>query len=111
MSADALFSPFRLGDLDLKNRIVMAPMGENYGGTDGICGERAQTYYAERAKGGTSLIIVGAAEAHDRVRERFGAATLAQLRRRRAEDRVAAAKRALREAQRDEKRDEGRAFE
>ena len=58
-----------------------------------------------------SLIIVGAAEAHDRVRERFGAATLAQLRRRRAEDRVAAAKRALREAQRDEKRDEGRAFE
>lgn len=58
-----------------------------------------------------SLIIVGAAEAHDRVRERFGAATLAQLRRRRAEDRVAAAKRALREAQRDEQRDEGRAFE
>ncbi len=51
-----------------------------------------------------SMIIVGAAEAHDRVRERFGASTLAQLRRRRAEDRVAAAKRVLREAQRDEQK-------
>lgn len=56
-----------------------------------------------------SLIIVGAAEARDRVRERFGASTLAQLGRRRAEDRVAAAKRALREAQREEQKELDRA--
>ena len=47
--------------MELKNRIAMAPMGENYGGTDGICGERAQAYYEERAKGGTGLIIMGTA--------------------------------------------------
>lgn len=51
----------RIGSLELKNRIAMAPMGENYGGTDGICGERAQAYYEERAKGGTGLIIMGTA--------------------------------------------------
>ena len=57
----SLLQPGRIGTMDLKNRIVMAPMGENYGGTDGICGERAQTYYEERAKGGTGLIIMGTA--------------------------------------------------
>lgn len=41
----------RIGSMELKNRIAMAPMGENYGATDGICGERAQAYYEERAKG------------------------------------------------------------
>ncbi|MBI1624818.1 NAD(P)/FAD-dependent oxidoreductase [Comamonas suwonensis] len=51
----------RIGSMELKNRIAMAPMGENYGGTDGICGERAQAYYEERAKGGTGLIIMGTA--------------------------------------------------
>ena len=51
----------RIGSMELKNRIAMAPMGENYGGIDGICGERAQAYYEERAKGGTGLIIMGTA--------------------------------------------------
>ncbi len=47
----------------------------------------------------SSLIIVGTAEAHDRVRERYGASTLAQFRRRRAEDRLQVAAKALRIAQ------------
>ncbi len=47
----------------------------------------------------SSYIIVATAEAHDRVRERFGATTLAQYRRRRAEDRVQLASRELRAAQ------------
>ncbi|MPS93583.1 NAD(P)/FAD-dependent oxidoreductase [Comamonas sp.] len=49
----------RIGSLELKNRIVMAPMGENFGGDDGICGERTQAYYEARAQGGTGLIIMG----------------------------------------------------
>ena len=57
----SMLQPGRIGTMELKNRIIMAPMGENYGGTDGICGERAQDYYAERAKGGTGLIIMGTA--------------------------------------------------
>ncbi len=57
----SMLEPGRIGTMELKNRIIMAPMGENYGGTDGICGERAQDYYEERAKGGTGLIIMGTA--------------------------------------------------
>lgn len=52
-----------------------------------------------------SYIITGAVEAHDRVREKFGAATLVQHRRRRAEDRVAAAARELRLAREAEQRE------
>jgi 2,4-dienoyl-CoA reductase-like NADH-dependent reductase (Old Yellow Enzyme family) len=57
----SMLQPGRIGTMELKNRIIMAPMGENYGGIDGICGERAQDYYEERAKGGTGLIIMGTA--------------------------------------------------
>ncbi|QXZ08493.1 FAD-dependent oxidoreductase [Comamonas sp. Y33R10-2] len=57
----SLLQTGRIGSMELKNRIFMAPMGENYGGTDGICGERAQAYYEERARGGTGLIIMGTA--------------------------------------------------
>lgn len=47
----------------------------------------------------SSYIITATAESRDRVRERFGAQTFAQLRRKRAEDLVAAATRELRAAQ------------
>ena len=47
----------------------------------------------------SSYIVVATAESRDRVRERFGASTLAQLRRRRAEDVLHAATRELRAAQ------------
>lgn len=57
----SLLTPARIGTMQLRNRIVMAPMGENYGGTDGICGERAQAYYEARAQGGAGLIIMGTA--------------------------------------------------
>lgn len=46
-----------------------------------------------------SYIVTATAESHDRVRERFGAETLAQHRRRRAEDLVDVATRELRAAQ------------
>ncbi len=46
-----LFSPFSIGSLELKNRIVMAPMG-------GAPADEAE-YYIERARGGTGLIISG----------------------------------------------------
>jgi 2,4-dienoyl-CoA reductase-like NADH-dependent reductase (Old Yellow Enzyme family) len=52
-----LFSPFEVGNLRLKNRIVMAAMGTNFGNEDGTIAERAVNYYIERAKGGAGLII------------------------------------------------------
>lgn len=52
-----LFEPLKLGNLVLKNRIMMAPMGENY---NGKLQERSINYYAERAKGGAGMIMTGA---------------------------------------------------
>ena len=52
-----LFSPVRIGGLELENRAVMPPMGTGYGGTDGTVTERLTAYLARRAAGGTGLII------------------------------------------------------
>ena len=37
-----IFDPIKLGDLELPNRIIMAPMGSNFAEADGRCGERIQ---------------------------------------------------------------------
>ena len=54
-----LLQPGRIGALELKNRIVMAPMGSNFAESDGTCGERIQAYYEARAKGGAGLLTMG----------------------------------------------------
>jgi 2,4-dienoyl-CoA reductase-like NADH-dependent reductase (Old Yellow Enzyme family)/thioredoxin reductase len=56
-----LLSPGRIGSLEIRNRIIMAPMGENLPELDGFMGERFQQFYEERARGGVGLIIVGVA--------------------------------------------------
>jgi 2,4-dienoyl-CoA reductase-like NADH-dependent reductase (Old Yellow Enzyme family)/thioredoxin reductase len=50
----------RIGPLRLKNRVVMGPMGTNFGTTDGFSTERDKIYYAERARGGAAMIITEA---------------------------------------------------
>ncbi|MEI9805578.1 MAG: FAD-dependent oxidoreductase [Pseudolabrys sp.] len=63
---EKLFDPKRLrqpgtiGPLRLKNRVIMGPMGTNYGTTDGFSTERDKLYYAERAKGGVAMIVTEA---------------------------------------------------
>ncbi|MCL1037960.1 NAD(P)/FAD-dependent oxidoreductase [Shewanella submarina] len=54
-----LLSPGKIGSLELKNRIVMAPMGDNFAEADGHCSERIQAFYEARAKGGAGLITMG----------------------------------------------------
>lgn len=49
-----------LGPLRLRNRVIMAPMGTNYGTTDGFATERDKRYYAERARGGVAMIVTEA---------------------------------------------------
>src|SRR3974377_175529 len=49
-----------IGPLRLKNRVIMGPMGTNYGTTDGFSTERDKLYYAERAKGGVAMIVTEA---------------------------------------------------
>lgn len=50
-----LFTPVRLGELELTNRIVMAPMTRNRADARGVPGELMLEYYAQRADAG--LII------------------------------------------------------
>lgn len=54
-----LLSPGRIGSIQMRNRIIMAPMGSNYAEADGHCGERIQAYYEARARGGAGLLIMG----------------------------------------------------
>lgn len=53
-----LFSPFRIRDVDLPNRVVMAPMSTELGGTSGEVTDAMIAFYTERARGGFGLIIV-----------------------------------------------------
>ena len=55
-----LQQPGRIGPLQLRNRVVMAPMGTNYSTTDGLSTARDKDYYAERARGGVGMIMTEA---------------------------------------------------
>jgi 2,4-dienoyl-CoA reductase-like NADH-dependent reductase (Old Yellow Enzyme family)/thioredoxin reductase len=52
-----VFEPTSIGRMQLKNRIVMPPMGTGYAERDAVS-QRMLDYYEARAKGGTGLIIV-----------------------------------------------------
>jgi 2,4-dienoyl-CoA reductase-like NADH-dependent reductase (Old Yellow Enzyme family)/thioredoxin reductase len=53
-----IFEPANIGTMQLKNRIVMPPMGTNYAEAGGAVSERMLDYYGARAGGGVGLIIV-----------------------------------------------------
>lgn len=54
-----LFTPLRINPkLELKNRLVMAPMGSNYGSEDCRVTDEGLAYYRRIAEGGVGLIIV-----------------------------------------------------
>ncbi|WP_182086159.1 NADH:flavin oxidoreductase [Aureimonas sp. ME7] len=55
-STDILFRPFRIGSMELANRIVMAPMTRSFA-PDGIPGRAHADYYRRRAEGGVGLIL------------------------------------------------------
>lgn len=53
---DALFQPFTIKNLSLKNRIVMAPMTRSFA-PDGIPGDDVAAYYQRRAAAEVGLIL------------------------------------------------------
>ena len=57
--ARTLFDRTQIGNMKLKNRIFMAPMGTT-GEADGAYCNEGIDYFEERAKGGAGLIITGA---------------------------------------------------
>jgi 2,4-dienoyl-CoA reductase-like NADH-dependent reductase (Old Yellow Enzyme family)/thioredoxin reductase len=54
-----LFSEGQIGNLEIKNRIVMLPMARQFQGFNGEVTQKTIDYYSERAKGGLGMIIVG----------------------------------------------------
>ena len=53
-----IFEPLTVRRMTLKNRLVMTPMGTNFGKPDGGMSFKHLHYYEMRAKGGTGLLIV-----------------------------------------------------
>ena len=53
-----IFKPLTVKQMTIKNRIIMPPMGTNFGGQNGEFEETHIKYYEQRAKGGTGLIII-----------------------------------------------------
>ena len=60
MTVERLREPGLIGPLRLKNRLIMAPMGTNFGSSDGLSTERDRHYYGLRAEGGVAAIVTEA---------------------------------------------------
>ena len=54
-----LFSPVRVGGMEVKNRLVLAPMSTNLGSEDGQVSQALIDFFAARARGGMGLIVTG----------------------------------------------------
>ena len=53
-----LFSPGKIGTLELKNRVMKAPQSSGMSNMDGTVSERLIRYYRKQAAGGSGMIIV-----------------------------------------------------
>jgi len=53
MGYESLFTPFKIGNMEVKNRIGLSPMGTNSAFTNGRKDAQEIDYFIERAKGGT----------------------------------------------------------
>ena len=54
-----LFSPIKIGSVELRNRTVHTTTCTDYATIDGYCTEQFKAYWAARAWGGTGLLMVG----------------------------------------------------
>ena len=59
MNKELLFQPCNIGSVEIKNRIVMAPITPNLSLPDGLMTSDLLYFYEARAKGGVGLIITG----------------------------------------------------
>ncbi|MFC2005550.1 FAD-dependent oxidoreductase [Chloroflexota bacterium] len=58
MQFEKLFEPGWLGQMKLRNRIVMAPMGTRFSSRDGSVSQRTKDWYEARARGGAGMVII-----------------------------------------------------
>ena len=60
-----LFSPINIGALEVKNRLVMPPMGINFGVDEqGFVTDQLKEYFIARARSGTGMMLVGGVAVH-----------------------------------------------
>ncbi|MGI5336539.1 alkene reductase [Streptomyces sp. CA-181903] len=63
-TGSSIFAPVTLGDIELANRVVMAPLTRSRSGTSGIPGELLAEYYRQRASAGL-IITEGTYPSHE----------------------------------------------
>ena len=56
---DKIFSKGKINGCVIKNRVVLSPMDDALGQASGELSPRAIEYYANKARGGVGLVIVG----------------------------------------------------
>lgn len=59
MAYENLLAPGRIGAMELRNRILLCPMGDELSEADGTVGDRQLAYFEARARGGAALLLVG----------------------------------------------------
>jgi len=60
-----LFEPLKIKNVEIRNRLVLPAMALNFT-PNGFIGEKFSNFYAERAKGGVGLIIIGGCQVEAR---------------------------------------------
>ena len=58
MEYTKIFSSIQIGNMTVKNRLVMGPMGTSLANIDNTISDRQIAYYARRAEGGAGMIII-----------------------------------------------------
>jgi len=61
---EIFWQPFRINQMELRNRMVVPPMVTRYANEEGYVTDHIKNYYEARARGGAGLIIVEAAYVH-----------------------------------------------
>ena len=67
MELKKLFSPIKLGSVEITNRIALAPMGASIYSPDDTWPKRTIRYFEERAIGGTGMILTSFTRVHDKL--------------------------------------------
>ncbi len=65
MEYSTLFTPMKIGNCEIKNRVVMPAMHLGLANLDGTLSESLISYYEERAKGGAGLIVLETTRVND----------------------------------------------
>ncbi len=67
MDLKTLFKPIKLGNTEVSNRVVLAPMGTSLYSPDDNWPKRTIRYFEERAAGGVGLILTSFTRVHDKL--------------------------------------------